>query len=388
MDKRIGAVAVLRVKRWINESVARLNPFNPLIRCTYIESLVQRIRGLTGLVVWWQCLLASAKKAQLGKRFRENVLAFNYNLEGELFKLQTELASKTYRPGPYKTFEIKEPKTRLISAAPYRDRVIHHALCHIIMPILERTFIIDSYANREGFGTHRALRRFTQLARSHRYVLQCDIQKYFPSIDHAILKSKLRRKIKCRDTLWLIDTIIDNSNPQEPVLFYFPGDELWTPQQRRRGIPIGNLTSQFFANVYLNDFDYFIKEQLRIPAYLRYVDDFALFSNNPVQLQDARIAIEEYLVSLRLKIHPVKSQLFETKHGANFLGFRIFPDHIRVRTENLRRARRRLRQLQIDFAQGKISVRDVTQSIKSWVAHLEHGDTWQLREKVFASLVF
>lgn len=349
---------------------------------------MKRHANLYPQIITFENLLEAAKKAQRGKRYRENVLAFNYNLERELFTLQTELSTKSYQPGQYTTFEIKEPKTRLISAAPYRDRVVHHALCNIIVPIFERTFIVDSYANRVGFGTHRALRRFTQFARSSRYILQCDIQKYFPSIDHLILRSLLHRKVKCRDTLWLIDTIIDNSNEQEPVTAYFPGDDLFTPQQRRHGLPIGNLTSQFFANVYLNGFDHFIKEQLKIEKYLRYVDDFALFADDYALLKEARIAIEEYLVSLRLKIHPIKSQLFASKHGANFLGFRVLPDRIRVRTENLRRARRRLRNLQIDYAQGKISLREVFQSIRSWIAHLDHGDTWRLREKIFASLVF
>ncbi len=179
-----------------------------------------------------------------------------------------------------------EPKPRKISAAPYRDRVVHHALCNVIVPIFERTFIADSYANRLGFGTHRALKRFTQFARSSRYILQCDIRKYFPSIDHEILKRLLRRKIKCADTLWLIDTIIDNSNEQEPVIEYFPGDGLLTPIERRRGLPIGNLTSQFFANIYLNGLDHFVKEQLRASKYLRYVDDFALFADDRNFLSD------------------------------------------------------------------------------------------------------
>jgi retron-type reverse transcriptase len=331
-------------------------------------------------------ILLAARKAQKGKRFRENVLSFNYNLEQELEKIKQELESKTYQPGKYKTFEIYEPKRRTISAAPYRDRVVHHALCNIICPIFERTFINDSYANREGFGTHRALRRFTEFARSSQYVLQCDIKKYFPTIDREILKQQIRRKIKCADTLWLIDTIIDNSNEQESILDYFPGDDLLTPLKRRRGLPIGNLTSQFFANVYLNGFDHFIKEKLKTSKYLRYVDDFALFADDRQFLTEARQAIEEYLAKLRLKIHPIKSQLFETKKGANFLGFRILPDRLRVRTENLRRARRRLRQLQWDYAQGKIELADVIHSIQSWEAHLMHGDTWQLRQQIFTTL--
>jgi len=333
-------------------------------------------------------LLLAAKKAQKGKRFRENVLAFNYNLEPELFRLQAELKSKTYQPGGYRTFEIFEPKPRIISAAPYRDRVVHHALCNIIFPIFERTFIGDSYANRIGFGSHRALRRCTKFARSSKYVLQCDIRKYFPSIDHEILKSQLRRKIKCPDTVWLIDNIIDSSNTQETAIDYFPGDDLLMPLERRRGLPIGNLTSQFFANVYLNSLDHFVKEQIKATKYLRYVDDFALFSDNKIFLAEAKIKIAEYLINLRLKLHPGKSQISATKQGVSFVGFRILPSRIRVRNHNLRLGRKRLQQMLCDYENGKIEQDKISQSIQSWVAHLEHGDTWRLRQKIFNSLHF
>ncbi|TVP65951.1 MAG: RNA-directed DNA polymerase [Leptolyngbya sp. LCM1.Bin17] len=339
-------------------------------------------------VVDFSNLLAASRQAQKGKRFRDNILRFNYDLENQLIKLQQELLTQTYRPGDYTTFHVKEPKPRLISAAPYRDRVVHHALCNVIMPIFERTFIYDSYANRVGFGSHRALKRFTQFSRSSRYVLQCDIRKYFPSIDLAILKRLIRRKIKCPDTLWLIETIIDGSNEQETVIDYFPGDDLLTPVQRRRGLPIGNLTSQFFANIYLNGFDHFVKEELQASKYLRYVDDFALFSDDPNFLSDARLAIEVYLSKLRLKIHPVKSQLFETRLGPTFVGFRVLPDHIRVRSSNLHRARYRLRQYQKQYASGQLSFEQLTQAIRSWAAHLKHADTWQLRYDIFSTLRF
>lgn len=347
---------------------------------------MKRYGNLWPQIIEFSNLLAAARKAQRGKRFRENVLNFNHNIEKELFLLQTQLQEKSYCPGNYKTFNIQEPKLRLISAAPYKDRVVHHALCNIILPIVERSFIGDCYANRVGFGTHRALRRFTEFARSSNYVLQCDIQKYFPSIDHEILKALLRRKIKCRDTLWLIDKIIDSSNPQLEVIEYFPGDELLTPITRRRGLPIGNLTSQFFANVYLNGLDHFVQEKLQVKKYLRYVDDFAFFSDDWEFLADTRLAIEEYLAGLRLKIHPIKSQLFETKNGSNFVGFRVLSDRIRVRTENLRRARRRLRQMQKDCECGKVTGEQMQQSIQSWFAHLEHGDTVPLRQQIFSSL--
>jgi retron-type reverse transcriptase len=276
----------------------------------------------------------------------------------------------------------------MISAAPYRDRVVHHALCNVIVPIFERTFVSDSFANRVGYGTHRALRRFVEFARSSRYVLQCDITKYFPSIDHEILKEIMRRKIKCADTLWLIDRIIDGSNPQETVPHYFAGDDLFTPGERRHGLPIGNLTSQFFANVYLNGFDHFVKKQLRVKKYVRYVDDFALFSDDKSLLAQARREIENRLADLRLRIHPIKSQLFETRHGASFLGFRVFADRLRVKGANLRRARRRLRRLQQSYGKSEIDLAAVTQSVRSWIAHLAHGDTWQLRQQIFTALTF
>ncbi|MDQ3011789.1 MAG: RNA-directed DNA polymerase [Acidobacteriota bacterium] len=349
---------------------------------------MKRHGNLWPQIVVFDNLLMAARKAQRGKRNRENVRLFNYRLEEELAQLQTELQQRTYQPGEYSTFRIVEPKKRMISAAPYRDRVAHHALCNIIAPIFERTFSDDTYANRTGYGTHRALRRFTQFARSSRYVLQCDIRKYFPSIDHEILKTILRRKLKCEGTLWLIDTIIDASNKQEEAVAYFPGDQLWTPYERRRGLPIGNLTSQFFANVYLSGFDHFVEEELGMGKYLRYVDDFALFGDDREQLAEARQRIEARLASLRVKIHPIKSQLFETRRGANFVGFRVLPKRIRVRSENLRRARRRLSRLQTSYRKGEMAFSKVTQSVRSWIAHLAHADSWQLRIRVFGSLAF
>jgi retron-type reverse transcriptase len=324
---------------------------------------MKRLGCLYSNITDFENLLLAAEKAEKGKRYHKNVLGFNYNLENELFRMQRKLKHKTYQPGAYKTFYIHEPKIRMISAAPYKDRVVHHALCNVIAAPIEKTFIADSYANRVGFGTHRALRRFVGFARSSRYVLQCDIQKYFPSIDHEILKGLLRRKIKCPDTLWLIDTIIDNSNEQYLAVEHFDGDNLLTPLERRRGLPIGNLTSQFFANVYMNGFDHFIKEQLKVKKYLRYVDDFALFSDDKEFLADARIAIEQYLAGLRIKVNSGKTQLFETKHGANFLGFHVLPDRIRVRTENLRRARRRIRKMHHEYVNNRITIEKVSQSV-------------------------
>jgi retron-type reverse transcriptase len=352
------------------------------------DPFMKRFGNLWSDIISFQNLLYSSRKAQKGKRYRDNVLSFNYNLENEILTLQSELKNHTYQPGDYRIFHIFEPKPRLISAAPYRDRVVHHALCNVIAPILERTLIYDTYANRTGFGSHRALRRFTKFARNSKYVLQCDIQKYFPSIDHEILKEQFRCKIKCKETLWLIDTIIDASNPQEIAVDYFIGDELFSPLDRRKGLPIGNLTSQFFANFYLSGFDHFVKETLKTEKYLRYVDDFALFSEDRVYLQEARTAIETHLASLRLKIHPIKSQLSETSIGVCFVGFRVLPDRIRVRSNSLKRSRCRLLNYKKAYAKHQITAEHLIQSILSWIAHLKHGNTWRLRQKIFADLAF
>jgi len=347
---------------------------------------MKRHGNLWHRVINFENLLKAAHQAQKSKKFRPSVLEFNADLEGNLIQIQQELQEKTYQPGKFHTFYVFEPKKRQISAAPYRDRVIHHALCNVIVPLFESSFIDDSYANRVGYGTHRALKRFIQFFHSSRYVLQCDIRKYFPSIDREILKSLIHRKIKCHDTLWLIDLIIDNGNEQEPVLHYFPGDDLLAPVMRPCGLPIGNLTSQLFANIYLNGFDHHLKQQVKARKYLRYADDFALFSNDKTFLDDARIAIEDYLVGLRLKIHPIKSQCFETRHGANFLGFRILSDRIRIRAESLRRGRRKLNYRIDQYRQGQIDRATLDNSIASWQGHLNHGDTWRLQQQLFAPL--
>lgn len=339
---------------------------------------MKRYGNLWPKIITFENLYQAHCKAQQGKRYRSSVLAFNHNLGSNLLQLQRDLASQTYQPGDYRTFLIQEPKIRMISAAPYRDRVVHHALCTWIAPILEKTLIHDTYANRVGFGSHRALKRFTQFCRSSQYILQCDIVKYFPSIDHQILKEQIRRKIKCSQTLWLIDLFIDNSNPQDPVLHHFAGDMLLTPLERRRGLPIGNLTSQMFANFYLSGFDHFVKEKLGFKKYLRYVDDFALCADDPDLLHSARLQIELYLAMLRLKIHPIKSQLAATHRGANFVGYRVLPHHIRVRRQNLHQARKRLRR---QLRTGS-NLQALQTSIHSWFAHLSHANSYQLQQQI------
>ena len=307
----------------------------------------------------FQNLLLAAGKAQRGKRFKPATARFNLNLEKELLALQQELRNQDYRHGKYRDFFINDPKRRLISAAPYRDRVVHHALCNVIEPLFDRTFIYDSYACRRGKGTHAAVRRYSTFARKRRYVLKCDIQKYFQSVDHEILMGAIERKIRCRRTLRLIREIV-GSRVDNRLCLYFKGDDLFTPIERRRAIPIGNLTSQFFANVYLNGFDHFVKERLGCRFYLRYVDDFVVFHDSKQRLHEIHRQMAEYLESLRLKMHKRKCRIYRVSDGVSFLGYRIFPTHRLLKKDNALRMRRRLKKMSRRYSNNNIGFRCVS----------------------------
>lgn len=323
-------------------------------------------------------------KARKGKGNAPNVVAFEVDLEHHLFTLLEELKNGEYSPGGYNTFMIYDPKVRMISAAPFRDRVVHHALCNVIEPIFDQTFIGDSYANRKNKGTHAAIRKCQSFVRKYPYGLKGDIRKYFPSIDHVILKDLIRRKIKCRPTLNLIDRIIDNSNPQDPVLDYHSGDNLFTIIDRRKGLPMGNLTSQFFANVYLSPFDHFVKEDLRIPGYVRYVDDFVLFHSDKEFLHKCRKEISDYLSrKLRLNVHERKTSVFGTSSGLTFLGQRIFSEYRRIKRSNVSSFRKRLRNRLELYRDRKITPLKFECQLNSWLGHAKQADTWKLRKQIF-----
>ena len=196
-------------------------------------------RDLFDDIASFPALSAAGLRAARGKRAKPGAAAFLANLETEVLRLERELQAGCYRPGRYKKIEIFDPKHRIVSAAPFRDRVVHHAFCAVCEPIFERGFIHDSYANRVGKGTHRAIACYEKFRDRYRYVLRCDIYRYFPAIDHEILKADLRRRIACERTLALADRIVDGSNRQEPVDLMFPGDDLLTPLERCRGLPIG-----------------------------------------------------------------------------------------------------------------------------------------------------
>ncbi len=331
----------------------------------------------------FRALRGAARKAVAGKRKKPGAMAFFANLETELVRLSRELQAGKYRPGRYVEIKIKDPKERLVSAAPFRDRVVHHALFEVIQPIFEQGFIGNSFANRTGKGTHAAIEVYERYAGRHKYVLRCDIFRYFPSIDHEILKAEFRRRVACEKTLWLMDRIVDCSNAQEPVRLHFIGDTLFTPFERRRGLPIGNLTSQFFANLYLDRFDHFVTEVLQA-AYVRYVDDFALFHDDPGVLGEWRARIARFLEGRRLRLHPRKTVILSTAQPAVFLGFALDAGGPRRLPEaNVRRFRNRLRGLRDRWRAGSVQRNAIDNRVRAWIAHADHAKTWRLRHAIF-----
>lgn len=242
---------------------------------------------------------------------------------------------------------IHDPKLRRISAAPFRDRVTHHALCNVVEPLFEARFHPECYANRRGKGTHRAVDRLQAFARRYRYVLRCDIRQFFPSIDYAILDHVLSNVIIDEDVSWLCRQILTSGAgvlKREYDMVWFPGDDLLAAQ-RPRGLPIGNLTSQFWANCLLNPFDWFVTRELGCAAYVRYVDDFALFSDSKRELWMWKRAIIERLAQFRLTLHENAAQVLPCERGIPWLGFVIYPTHRRVKTRNVVKFSRRLRAL-------------------------------------------
>ena len=332
----------------------------------------------------FRALRAAALRAARGKRKSPSAAAFLADLETECLRLERELQSGSWRPGPYVAFEIREPKPRMVSAAAFRDRVVHHALCEVMAPVFERGFIFDSFANREGKGTHAAIDRYERFSRASAHVLRCDIFRYFPAIDHRILKRDLRRRLSDERLLAIVDAIIDGSNPQEPVEVFFPGDDLFAPIERRRGLPIGNLTSQTFANIYLDPLDHFVKEVLRAKRYVRYVDDFALFHDDVEVLRNMQERIAAFLVGRRLLLHPRKTFIVPTAASAQFLGIVLRGDGgRRLPEDNVARFAGRFRAMRARVAAGVARASDFEPNLASWSAHAAHGHAHRLRETLF-----
>lgn len=305
-------------------------------------------------------LLDAWREFVRGKKNKRDVQLFQYSLSENILALHVDLKEKTYVHGGYESFKISDPKPRHIHKASVRDRILHHAIYRCLYPFFDRMFIADSYSCRVDKGTHRAIKRFTTFSRkvSNNHtrtirVLKGDIRKCFASVDQDILMSILRKRIDDSDILWLLERVIMSFDSRAPG----------------RGLPLGNLTSQLLINIYLNELDQFMKHQLKVKHYIRYADDFVVFSHNKQALQKVLTLIDAFLrLNLRLELHPDKVFIKTLASGVDFLGWVHFPDHRVLRTVTKRRMFRRVRE-----TKGK------QETVASYLGMLQWGNGWKLQ---------
>ena len=330
---------------------------------------MKRSANLFEKIVTFENLLLASQKAMSRKKSKAAVTSFYFHLENELLTIQSELMSQTYHPRPYLQFEVYEPKVRRICSSDFRDRVVHHAICNFMEPIFESRSIYDSYACRQNKGAHLAVKRCQQYSRKFKFYLKCDIRKFFESIDHETLKALLQRVIKDKKLLTLLTVIIDHR-----VEGNVPG----------KGLPIGNLTSQHFANFYLGQLDHFIKDRMQVCGYVRYMDDFISFSDNKNFLKTLLLEIEQFVEGeLKLRLKDKVTTIAPVTEGVPFLGFRVFPGLIRIKRENLVRMRRKIQRKEEFYLKGVISEASLVQSVNSIVGHVAHVNSVQVRKGIF-----
>jgi retron-type reverse transcriptase len=350
-------------------------------------------------------LIKSYKLAQIDNRYKRKICAFTFSLEENLLRIQWELQQENYTPQPYSYFTLHEPKTRNIAAPDFRDRVVQHSLVKIVEPIFEKKFISDSYACRTGRGTHFARKRikhFLMAARSYYgkdvpiYVLQCDVRKFFQSISWDILLKIIKKYIDCPQTLSLIEKIIVTHPSAKIEKFIKPVAQLSIFETsksllntsvsigHRTGLPIGNLTSQLFANVYLNELDHYMKDKLRVRWYGRYMDDFLVIHPDREYLKQLRSEIGTFLnQELQLTLHPKKLTIKNVSDGVPFVGYRIFYDHILVRGSTLLHIERNYRSKVKQYKNHWITDEKLKETKASIIGHLKHANSYGLRKRLF-----
>ncbi|MBU4352297.1 MAG: hypothetical protein KJ939_04405 [Nanoarchaeota archaeon] len=341
------------------------------------ETLLLKPRNLWKVLCSTKNLELAYKNARKHKTLRPCVLEFEENLTENLDLLRTELLFHLYKPKPLKTFILRDPKTRKISKSDFRDRVIHHALCNIIEPIFEKLFIYDSYANRKGKGTLKAIQRFEFFLKklsknntSQVFILKSDIRHYFDEVDHSILLKIIGKRINDPKVLWLIRRVLSNYSTSE-----------------EKGMPLGNLTSQFFANVYLNELDQFVKHKIRAKNYVRYVDDFVILHSSEQQLTEWKEKIAGFLrEKLVLDLHPEKTRIILSVHGVDFLGLKIFPFHKIMKKRNVRSFKRKLKLICEKFDNGEITYDEVYDFLEGWIAYAKNADTYNLIRKILDTI--
>ncbi len=320
-------------------------------------------------------LLEAFRRARKGKSSKLYVKEFETNLRNNIKELEIELKLFCYRPKPLETFILRDPKTRKISKSHFKDRIVHHAICILLESIYEKHFIYDSYANRKGKGTLKAIERFDKFKRKVSknntlkcYILKSDIYHYFENVHHTILLKLLEKQVKDKEFINLIKIILENFSSE-------------------KSMPLGNLTSQFFANVYLNELDQFVKYKLKVKYYIRYVDDFVIFDTSKNKLNSYKLKIEEFIQdSLNLKLHPNKTSIILMNQGVDFLGVRIFYNHKLLRKKNLRKFKRNYENYKTEFNSNNLEFDNINEFLEGWSAYAKNTSSYNLRKRINTKL--
>jgi len=345
----------------------------------------KRYGNLYEKVYNFQNLILASALARRGKRKKIDVCNFEYNLEENIIDIQDKLKNENYKFSDYEMFLIKEPKERLISKAIYKDRVVHHALCNVIEPILDKAMIYDSYACRTDKGTHKAIKRAHYFLRQNKWVLKIDIKKYFFTIDHKILFNLIKTKIKDNRLLYLISKLLYSYKTDDNYYYSFDNDDLFS-RTRERGLPIGNLTSQLFANFFLTTFDRYVKEDLKIKGYLRYMDDMLIFCDSKERLNAIKAKAINFLNKMRLKISENKTQLFPQNNGIRFLGFHIYKNGKKILRANLIRFKKRFKNRAYLYENKKILFENLLLSLNSWIGYANKEENRKIINKILENI--
>jgi retron-type reverse transcriptase len=318
------------------------------------------------------------------KQQKKDVRKFEWKLEQNIFRLHWELRGRTYTHGAYTSFHIQDPKQRHIHKAKVRDRILHHAIFSMLNPLYEETFIPNSFSCRIGKGTHKGVLALEKMiekeSKNHSmpcFVLKCDIRKFFDTVDHEILLGIMFKRVKDENVRWLLKEVVESFSSEQSDIF------------RARGVPIGNLTSQLFANVYMNELDQFAKHELKIKHYARYTDDFVIVSHNREYLSTLLKPISSFLEQrLALKLHPRKVTIRKCKQGIDFLGYIAFPHYRTLRTKTKKRIFKKLRERVREYEAGARSEESLNQCLHSYLGVLSHADTYELEQELMNQFWF
>lgn len=354
--------------------------------------MAKQIKNIYKTLYSYENLYQAYLEARKGKRFRDEVLSFSYNLEENLMQISDELKNHTYKVGGYREFYVYEPKKRLIMALPFKDRVVQWAIYQLINPVFDKTYISDSFGCRVGKGTHRAVQRLyywlkiVEKKEQKYYYLKLDISKYFYRVDHEILIDLLHKKIKDKELLMLLETIINYDEVPFGLKLFGNVDN---PEDRihGKGMPIGNLTSQMFANLYLNELDQYCKRELGIKHYVRYMDDVIILSDDKKKLHEYKNLIEDFIgKNLKLNLNN-KTAIRPISQGIEFVGYRLWPTHIKIRKKTALKMRRRLKYVKKQFERKELTLEKVNATVQSYMGILKHCNSYSLQCSIFDNYI-